>query len=111
LQAEVSRREQIMALITQQNLGNAEGFSRQMRSMARQSLDTMQIDNFSLQAGGGYMEMSGRTRQADQVPLYLQRLRAEDSFQRVRFGVLNVEREERGRELSFSVSKTGGEKP
>lgn len=106
LRQDIGRRQQILALITDQDFGNTAGFSAHIQAMARQSLETLALERFSLKSGGNYVELAGKTREPDQVPLYLQRLRAEDSFSKVRFGVLNVERnEEDAYVLQFQVTK------
>lgn len=111
LRDEVRRREQILRLITRQNLGNAEGFSRQLQTLARQSMEDLALERISLLSGGNYAELSGRVRQPELVPVYLQRLRSEQSFARVGFGVLNVAREpdDRGPGLTFSVRRADRE--
>ncbi len=111
LRDEVRRREQILRLITRQNLGNAEGFSRQLQTLARQSMEDLALERISLLSGGNYAELSGRVRQPELVPVYLQRLRSEQSFARVGFGVLNVAREpdDRGPGLTFSVQRADRE--
>ncbi len=114
LKAEIQRRESIRLLITQQNLGNAEGFSAQLQALARQSMEELALQHFSLQQGGDYVELSGRVRQAERVPEYLQRLRLEPSFAQVRFGVMDVEQDESSEPgLKFSLSKADakGAKP
>lgn len=114
LKNEIQRRENIRLLITQQNLGNAEGFSAQLQAMARQSMAELALQHFSLQQGGGYVELTGRVRQAERVPEYLQRLRSERSFAQVRFGVMDVEQDESSEPgLKFSLSKADakGAKP
>lgn len=107
LQAEVARREQILRLITQQNLGNADGFSEQLVSLARHVPDDLALSAFSLQSGGRYVELFGRVRQPETVPLYLQNLRRDRSFADVRLGVLEVAREpdDKGPGLQFSVKR------
>lgn len=107
LRDEVRRREQILRLITRQNLGNAEGFSRQLQTLARQSMDDLALSRISLLSGGNYVELAGRVEQPELVPVYLQRLRSEQSFSQVRFGVLDVAREpdDRGPGLTFSVQR------
>lgn len=106
LQTERKRREQLLTIISRQDLGNTSGFSAQLQTLARQSLDSIALERFSLQQGGSYFEFSGTTRSADQVPVYLQRLRSENSFARVGFGVLRVERpENRAAPLRFSLVK------
>lgn len=111
LQHERVRRERILAVITRQDLGNSEGFSAQLLTLARQSLDSIALERLSLQQGGLYVELKGTTRSADQVPLYLQRLRDDASFARVSFGVLRIERPENsGAPLQFELAKAPDEK-
>ncbi len=93
LRDEIQRREQILQLMSQQNLGNADGFSEQMVSLSRNALDDVALSEFSLQSGGRYVEFAGRARKPELVPLYLQQLRRDQSFAEVAFGVLDVARE------------------
>lgn len=111
LKIQLYRRQQIRQLINRLNLGNAQGFSEQMHAMARQYLPELSLDAFSLSNGGGYLEFSGWSSEASHIPLYLQRLRSEESFERTKFGVLNVERsEQRAKPLYFSVTSPEREK-
>lgn len=105
LQANLQRHLQILAMIQHQDLGNDKGFSAQLNALAKASLSSISLESFSLQRGGSYAELSGKTSAADQVPLYLQRLRADPSFEKVAFGVLKVAREENGSALQFSLAK------
>ena len=110
LQKSVERHQKILAMISHQDLGNDKGFSAQLVAMGQASLPTISVESFSLQRGGKYAELTGITRQADQIPLYLQRLRKDPSFSEVGFGVLNVERDaEQPGILKFSVAKPKGE--
>lgn len=111
LQKDLSRRQHIVSVISSQHLGNQRGFSAQMLALANQSLDTISLESFSLQKGGNYAELSGRARSADQVPLYVQKLRADPSFAQVGFGVLNVGQDENSSGvLQFSLAKAVEEK-
>lgn len=106
LQTERKRRELLLTLISRQDLGNTSGFSAQLQTLARQSLESIALERFSLQQGGSYVELSGTTHSADQVPVYIQRLRSESSFAKVGFGVLRVERpENKTAPLRFSFFK------
>ncbi|MCE3252211.1 MAG: biosis protein MshI [Cellvibrio sp.] len=91
LTQELDRREQIFSIIGNKSLGNNSGFSAHLQAMGRQSLDTLSLSVFSLQRGGNYVEFAGTAQSADQIPLYIQRLRAEPIFARTAFGVLNLE--------------------
>jgi hypothetical protein len=90
LTQELDRREQIFTIIANKNLGNNTGFSAHLQALGRQSLDTLSLSVFSLQRGGNYVEFAGKAQSADQIPLYIQRLRAEPVFARSAFGVLNL---------------------
>ena len=103
---ELDRREQIFTIIANKNLGNNTGFSAHLQALGRQSLDAISLSVFSLQKGGNYAEFAGKTRSADQIPLYIQRLRAEPVFAQSAFGVLNVEPVENNPGLfEFSLAK------
>jgi hypothetical protein len=111
LQKNVQRHQQILAMISSQDLGNDKGFSAQLNALAQASLNTISVQSFSLQRGGKYAELTGLTRSADQIPLYLQRLRKDPSFTDVGFGVLNIARDtEQGGLLKFSLAKAKDDK-
>ena len=106
LQKSVQRNQKILAMISHQDLGNDKGFSSQLTAMGQAALSTISVESFSLQRGGRYAELTGVTRSADQIPLYLQRLRQESSFTDVGFGVLNIERDSKSSGLlKFSLAK------
>jgi hypothetical protein len=88
---ELNRREQIFSIIANKDIGNNVGFSAHLQALGRQSLDTISLSVFSLYKGGKYAEFAGKTRAADQIPLYIQRLRTEAAFSQSAFGVLNIE--------------------
>ena len=105
-QKELQRRQQILAMISNQDLGNDKGFSTQLNALANASLNTISIESFSLQQGGTYAELTGKTRSADQIPLYVQRLRSDPAFTNVGFGVLKVERDKNANGLlKFSLAR------
>lgn len=111
LQKNLQRHLQILSMISHQDLGNDKGFSSQLNALGQASLNTISVENFSLQRGGKYVELGGLTRSADQIPLYVQRLRRDSSFTDVGFGVLNIERDkEQSGLLKFSLAKAKDEK-
>lgn len=106
LTQELDRRGQIFNIIANKNLGNNTGFSAHLQALGRQSLETLSLSVFSLQLGGNYAEFAGQTHAADQIPLYLQRLRREPVFTQAAFGVLNIEPAENAQGLfNFSLAK------
>lgn len=111
LQKSVQRHQQILAMISSQDLGNDKGFSVQLNALAQASLTTIAVENFTLLHGGKYAELSGLARSADQIPLYLQRLRRDSSFVDVGFGVLTIARDDQQAGLlRFSVAKVKDDK-
>lgn len=110
LRADVTRRERILQLIERQNLGNADGFSKQLEALARQSREGLALAGFSLKQGGNYVEMRGRVASAQRLPEYLQRLRQESSFAQVGFGVIDLARESDGRGPGLEFSLLRAEK-
>lgn len=111
LQEELQRRNELESIITTQNLGNDKGFSAQLAALAKSSLQSISIETFSLQKGGSYAELTGKARSADQIPLYLQKLRSDPSFANVGFGVMSVARSEAASGvLQFSLAKAVEEK-
>jgi Tfp pilus assembly protein PilN len=86
-------------------LGNNTGFSPYLAGLGRQSLATLSLNVFSLQKGGRYLELMGVARSADQVPLYVERLRQEPAFHEVSFGVLSVQRAKNSELYDFSLAE------
>lgn len=106
LRADLDRRQRLVSIVSNTNLGNSSGFSNQLRAMSRQALDTVSLEAFSLSRGGSYAEFVGKTIASDQVPLYVQRLRTEESFTNVGFGVLYVApSEKKPGALDFSLAQ------
>jgi len=106
LTAGLERRNQIFGIVADKDLGNNQGFSEYIKALGRQSMNTIALDVFSLQKGGSYIEFAGKTTSADQIPLYIQKLRTESVFEKVAFGVLNVEQSaDTNAILSFSLAK------
>ncbi len=106
LTQELDRRGQIFNIIASKDLGNNTGFSSHLQALGRQSLDTLSLSVFSLQHGGNYAEFAGKTLAADQIPLYIQRLRSEPAFTQAAFGVLNIEPVKNNQGLfDFSLAK------
>lgn len=111
LQKNLQRHQQILTMISSQDLGNDKGFSAQLNALAQASISSISVEGFRLLRGGKYAELSGLTRSADQIPLYLQRLRNDPSFAQVGFGVLNIERDEsQAALLKFSLAKAQDDK-
>jgi hypothetical protein len=90
LEIAIANREKVRRVISGQNVGNSKGFHANMLTLARESRRDIALDHFSFSRGGGFVEMHGSTRDAEAVPLYLQRLKAAPAFDLARFGLLSV---------------------
>ncbi len=101
LELAIANREKVRRVISGQNVGNSKGFHASMLTLARESRRDIALDRFSFSRGGSFVEMHGATRDAESVPLYLQRLKAAPAFDLARFGLLSVS--------SQSSSKHGAE--
>jgi Tfp pilus assembly protein PilN len=86
----LEKKELTLSTISNKNMGNNQGFSEHLIALGRQSLSTFSLNVFSLKQGGNYLEFAGVTQSADQIPLYIQRLRSESVFSQAGFGVLNI---------------------
>jgi len=105
LNEKIERRQRLLTLVESNNLGNSNGFSAQLTAMARQHLDSLALEAFSFSRGGHYLELIGEARSAEQIPMYLQRLRSESAFQDTAFGVLHINAASTGAGiLSFSLA-------
>ncbi|BFM12070.1 hypothetical protein R50072_22230 [Simiduia litorea] len=104
LRLALERRQRIYQLISQQNLGNSDGFSSQLSALARQYQKNISVERFQIVAGGAEFNFSGKATSAQAVPQYLQRLQTEPSFDNTRFGHLVLERSPNG-VITFSLSR------
>ncbi len=104
---EISRREQLLQVISYQQLGNDLGFSAQMEAMARQSNPQISLTIFSIKRGGKYLELVGKTTSADRLPAYIAALKSETVFSQTGFGVLTIKPDLRLKEhLQFVVAES-----
>lgn len=104
LNASLKDRQRVGQVLEQQTLGNAEGFSDIMLSLARRSFAEFSLTRIRISSGGKFLELAGETRKIEMIPLYLQRLHAEESFANVRFGSLSMDEGEAANNIhSFSI--------
>lgn len=101
LESAIANREKVARLISGQNMGNSEGFYIAMQVLAAESHRDLALDHFTFSRGGNYVEMHGSARNAEAVPLYLQRLKADPAFNLARFGLLSVSSERAAHEFSL----------
>lgn len=81
-------RTELMALLDSGALGATEGFSGQMRALARQSAAGLWLTGFDLSPG--QVELQGRALSAELVPAYLRRLGGEKAMEGISFNGLRI---------------------
>ncbi len=108
--AELAEKEASLRLIGGTELGNAEGFARHLKSLARQASSGLWLTNIALSARGDRVWLQGEALAAELVPTYLQDLADEEPFESQRFHRLKIDDSADGadvdglRTVSFVVS-------
>jgi hypothetical protein len=83
-----SARTELMALLDSGALGAVDGFSGQMRALARQSATGLWLTGFDLSPGR--VELQGGALSAELVPAYLRRLSGEKAMEGISFNGLRI---------------------
>jgi hypothetical protein len=96
----------VLGLVQDSSLGNIQGFSHHLNSLARQDTDGLWLSYIRLSAQGDNTVLEGRALRADMVPAYLQGLAEEPPFATQRFNQFQIERpeDESADVVTFSVN-------
>jgi len=86
--------ETLLDLLRELGLGDTTGFSRYLKSLARQRLDGLWLTRIALSGSGTQTVLEGKALDAELVPLYLQHLSAEPPFVGKGFTRFTIERPE-----------------
>jgi len=99
-------KELVLSLVRGSTLGDARGFSRHLRSLARQDTDGLWLTHISLSALGDKTQLQGQALRAELVPVYLQSLAEETPFAEQRFHQFQIDgpEEPAGRNVTFSMT-------
>jgi hypothetical protein len=81
----LAERQAVLNLIQGSTLGDTRGFSRHMRSLARQDIDGLWLTHSVLSALGDKTRLEGKAIRAELIPLYVQGLTSEAPFAEQRF--------------------------
>lgn len=109
--AEIAQRQRLLAEVSRLVGDEQSGFSPYMAAMARQVPANLWLTGFVVDLARSEVQLSGRARSGDQVPLYLEHLGREPIFTGRRFEQLNLQREESGRWIDFHIAsdrRSGG---
>ena len=90
LREAIRSREQVGRIIEGQSFGNANGFSRAMKSLAKQSLSNIALERIKLSSGGEFVELKGLSTLPESIPQYIQKLQSESSLKNVHYGALSI---------------------
>lgn len=88
-------------------LGEQKGFSGYLTALARQRVEPVWLTGIRIGGGGAELDLRGRTQQASQVPVYLQKLSDEAIFSGTDFRRMQIDRTELdtgGSVLEFRLS-------
>lgn len=83
-------RQEIIAALSNNVVGNHSGFSDYMFSFARQASTDVWLTGFTLSAGGDELELRGRMLNPAKLPDYVQRLGNEPLLRGRRFAALDI---------------------
>ena len=99
-------KELVLSLVRGSTLGDAQGFSRYLKSLARRDTDGLWLTHISLSALGDKTRLQGQALRAELVPAYLQSLAEEPPFAEQRFHQFQIDgpEEPTGRTVTFSMT-------
>jgi hypothetical protein len=86
----------VLTMVRNSAWGDVDGFSRHLRSLARQKTDGLWLSYIRLSALGDNTQLEGQALRAELVPLYLQDLALEEPFNAQRFNQFQIDRLETG---------------
>jgi hypothetical protein len=84
-------RSDVLAALKRSLGPEAHSFADYLRGFARQSINGLWLTGFDIAAGGGSMEIRGRTLDPALLPEYIRRLNHEKAFQGQTFAALRLE--------------------
>jgi hypothetical protein len=91
LLADLKQRQLALEVLRSGAAGDAGGFARRLEALAHRHIDGLWLDQIVLVGGAGVASISGRTLDADLVPVYLQALTAESALAGTRFESFRIE--------------------
>lgn len=89
MEAQLSARQSVVALLERGELGNKQGFSEYFRALSRQTTDGVWLTSFGV-TGAGEVAISGRTLKPELVPVFINRLKRETAMAGKTFATLEM---------------------
>ncbi|HEY9380260.1 MAG TPA: PilN domain-containing protein [Burkholderiales bacterium] len=90
LEAQVKAQEALLGRLDSDELGNAEGFSRYLNALARQTVAGVWITGFTATGTEGPLMIRGRLLQPELLPTYLRMLNREETLRGHGFAELQL---------------------
>ena len=100
LEAEIAGKQRLLESLSGVEFGVVVSFSDLMRGLALANIDTLSIDKFSVQQGR--LNISGKAKNSDSVPLWLTKIQATDELSEIAFKKLQIHDKEN--HFSFNLS-------
>lgn len=91
LLVDLKRRQQALQVLRSGAAGDVGGFARRLEALAHGHIDGVWLDHIVLVGGAGVASLSGRTLDAELVPVYLRGLTAESALAGTRFEEFRIE--------------------
>jgi Tfp pilus assembly protein PilN len=88
--ANVSDLRNIQRLLLNEIVGNTQGYSPQLRALARHRVDNLWITEVSIGNRGQHIKIQGITYNAESVPIFLQKLSEEKVFSGIAFKKFSI---------------------
>lgn len=110
LEQEMLARQKVVNALLQARENYRKGVSPYLESFARQTPAGLWLTGFTVQNGGAGLVIRGSALQPELVPSFVQKLAAETTLSGTRFGLLQMQREEKKNSVDFTLY-TGSELP
>lgn len=107
LTKELEQRERIYNVLSSRTFGNSSGFSPYLEAFAKGHVQGTWLTSVNIKQGGASLGLKGKTLSSELVPVYIQRLAAEESLHGSSFNVMELARVENNdgeSGLKFSIS-------
>ena len=88
--------ELVLTMVVDSSLGDIDGFSRYLTSLARMNTDGLWLSKVRLSALGDNTQLVGQALRPEIIPIYLQRLAEEEPFSAQRFHQFLIDRPQDG---------------
>lgn len=91
MEAELSTRQGVVAMLERGDLGNKQGFSEYFRALSRQTTEGVWLTAFEV-SGAGEIAVSGRALKPELVPVFIGQLKRESVMAGRAFATLEMQR-------------------